>query len=523
MTNIELLSLFQEKITPELRLNFENQIRIDYVYNRPSFDCYREALARVAKDDVIFSRSNVISYLVKQKLLNISDDFNLLSEDDLCPLMMLCIRKVLLVNHGEFKDYEDKLNFILESGRIFNFFRNYDIPDYGIFSGFPQNDKEKKIFITFLSKHELIVDPNFDFHVSRIKNVSNFECLKAELLFKIDISNYQKEIENEKNSYHTLIDSDLLKEYRLYSFSFFKHVVINNLNFEEFLLLTDDPLIYYIVLFFKHHSLTYVKYIDFLEDVNLANYEKQLGYYTINQFNFIESESRYTKLSHFDDKGLMIITGPNDYLYALKKLIGIEISKSDFKIIFEAIGDVGMQLNEIDNHSFESHVEKTLKKIAKRNIAVYNLIQSDEIKAIFFSTFIEYLQSLNTNKLNSIRIAYIKSQFDNHLFKDTVSKSITTSQQRNEEIQKIKTSISAKQLALLIRLLLESEIIDKEKHKIEPLLKLVSNFFSSVEKENLSVGSLQKNYYEIDYSDLLILKSKFDLILKNIKTLQEKY
>ena len=151
------------------------------------------------------------------------------------------------------------------------------------------------------------------------------------------------------------------------------------------------------------------------------------------------------------------------------------------------------------------------------------MIQSDEIKAIFFSTFIEYLQSLNTNKLNSIRIAYIKSQFDNHLFKDTVSKSITTSQQRNEEIQKIKTSISAKQLALLIRLLLESEIIDKEKHKIEPLLKLVSNFFSSVEKENLSVGSLQKNYYEIDYSDLLILKSKFDLILKNIKTLQEKY
>lgn len=76
---------------------------------------------------------------------------------------------------------------------------------------------------------------------------------------------------------------------------------------------------------------------------------------------------------------------------------------------------------------------------------------------------------------------------------------------------------------MLIRLLLESEIIDKEKHKIEPLLKLVSNFFSSVEKENLSVGSLQKNYYEIDYSDLLILKSKFDLILKNIKTLQEKY
>ena len=69
----------------------------------------------------------------------------------------------------------------------------------------------------------------------------------------------------------------------------------------------------------------------------------------------------------------------------------------------------------------------------------------------------------------------------------------------------------------------ESEIIDNEKHKIDPLLQLIAQYFSSIDKDDLSPGSLNKNYYSKDYhSDFTILRAKLTELQKKIEDFQKK-
>lgn len=471
MTIDELINTLQAKITPELRHNFEQRTMVDYIGDRPTIENYTNTIANLFKEEYLQEKDHVISFLKKQKLLNNRITSTHLKDDDLKPLIMTCIRRQLLRFHGEFIDYEDKLKFILESNETFNFFRIYDIPDYGKFTGLPNNYTDKKLFINFISENSARMGQKFNIFGSRIRFIKTFPELKASFFFKLDEANYKYEIDKELMLFSKLIENDSLSEYRNISYFVLDTLIKNKLSLMELFISIEDPLEYFIILFLCNQTLPYVEYSNFLNDFKWDNHVQEINHFKANQFSYLVSTSQTKKIEYFDENGSLILSGQPEFLTAIKKLIGNEISKRDFVIIFEAISGLRTHLNEIDNHSFETQVEKTLKKIAKRYIAIYNSIQSDDIKEIFFPTLLEYLQSYKTDKLNSIRIAFLTDYIQKQFEGDIPSKSEYDKSLPTESFKKLQTNLSVPELAQLFNLLNElkpsifCDISEAELHK----------------------------------------------------------
>jgi len=93
------------------------------------------------------------------------------------------------------------------------------------------------------------------------------------------------------------------------------------------------------------------------------------------------------------------------------------------------------------------------------------------------------------------------------------------------ESEKIKTTLSAKNLAMFFKILYDAGIIDGNKMNAKKLIELASKYFSSKEKENLALNNFDKNYYSTDNytsSELKMFKLIIDKINATISDLDKR-
>jgi len=516
MTPDELLEKLLTNIPENLRRKFEIDISKDYYgYNIVEND-YFKIINKAFPSALISNKSGLIEFINSSEIRSLDLSFSL--TNDMQEKISMLYKYCLLKLNGEFQSNEEKLNFVLNSNNTFNFLYAYKVHGFGSFTAFPASLDETDTFIKFITDNYGRINfyLNINDSLFNNRNLYNFENLKCTFLDQINQINYESKKKAEINWIAKILDSDACKDYLLLSYAFYKHSIKNSISLESVLKSTSDPLVYYITLFFSKLIKPLAHYSNYLTDFIWEENENNVLYVKKDQIIFLEANSRSLKCNQFTDDGKIKIFGSSpEYLHALQLIIGDTITRQDLKTIVNAFGCFYNELRDSYNSNIEKHNVKKLNLIIKENIAIYDSFKQGHIKAHFFKYLLESLDQKSIEKLSPKRIAYIKTQFDKHI-QETAPKIIEI-----QDLSKIKTTISAKQLALFIRLLFDSEIIDNRKHKVEPLLQLISSYFSSVDKDDLSAGSLNKNYYAKDYhSDLLVLKAKLIEIQKHIEELQ---
>lgn len=237
------------------------------------------------------------------------------------------------------------------------------------------------------------------------------------------------------------------------------------------------------------------------------------------------------------------------YLKHLQNSISLKLEYWKIKLFQSPIIDV---LQECINEKFatpENHLTfrkvNYLKNIFRQIESSTSVINEVFIRELlinynFNSTgFIDYENSLIKNKLNvensideniallkteQFRIAQLKDRpgVSYELNQPTVKKQLTDwviEKIRNEELtnlkrkdkdlhidpeSKIQTSLSVAKLAVLIRLLVADKIIINK--SVAPMLRTIAKLFTTLQKDDISFGSMETKYHAPDKATLNIMK-----------------
>jgi len=412
-------------------------------------------------------------------------------------------RYLLLQDFSGSNEFSKKMNFVLENSRFFNLFREYNIPNYGKFECKPSSLEEITVFLDLYQKSfycDGIIHPLNNmtpYHesdrTSFFLSITNTNYTDVALRFMDKLEDRMCKLDDPDRFFACYNIIELLNEKKI--------------DIIEFLKEANDPILYYIILPLKNCIKEVNSFKEFLSNFSW-NEQKD---FILN----IHTNAIYTKT----------IGSPNSLMYEYdenQKFI-LYIKSESERIFYHNLikGKLFIQ----DVKIVEFIIKETRKFLNSMNYVNIDLINA---QIDFITTEVEKLITPGADKNFKNHFLNVFSKNEIAEFTPEVWTKFKELLPFNQTVQKtnldkIKTKFSAKQLALFMRLLFESEIIDNEKHKVEPLLNLISNYFSSIDKADLSAGSLSKNYYAKDYhSDLSVLKARIIEMQKLIDEMQKK-
>ncbi|MBK8516076.1 MAG: hypothetical protein IPL55_07235 [Saprospiraceae bacterium] len=443
MTETELLNLVSSKITLEMKALFDREYFDDECISNVNLIWYNTRYAEIMRKWP--DEENPELFVEDLKIRGFIPDVNNINEDELFKIVGLAIfnlyRYEALVRHGNFDCYEDKLKFVLsEDQKYFNYFRTDVIPNYGEFTVFPQNDNEIEIYIKFLNEN---LKP--DGHYRRLYDSyqKSFEILRTELMEKLTDENHSYVLENEieKLPIYAQCQDVKYQSQSLVSVAFYRHLYGSNLDLFSVLKGTKEPIIFYIILFFRRKSEPYGKFLDYLYNIDWNTIKNSTLMVSLDQINLNKEYGPLGKNLWCDLNGKYIV---KYYFYeelsALKSILSKPIWRSDFKLIMQSLH--GLQ-NELIHFS---HInDKVIAEMADRYIKIGSMLKSDGIKDIFLTTLISYF---STEKLHQVDVR-IWAVFKSLILSET---SISSTTQVNN---KLKTNLSVPQLAQLFKLIHE--------------------------------------------------------------------
>lgn len=412
-------------------------------------------------------------------------------------------RYMLLKTQTDLNSFEQKINFVLSNNRYFKLFREYDIPNFGKFECKPTNLEEINIFIDKYEKsfyQDGVLHP-FDnmnpYHgnerVSFLLSITNTTCKEVALRYRDKLNDRIYKLDS-PNRY-------------IACYEIMNLLIKKNIDINEFLKSVNIPILYYIILPLKNSVEDVIKFEEFLT-------------------NFSWDEQKQNVLNmHSNAISTKVLGSPNSLMdsYDKNKIFTLYIKSDSERIFYDNLkkGKIFIQ----DVKIVELIIAETRKFLNSMNYVNIELI-NDQIDFINNELHKLISPSADTNFKKHFLNVFSKNEiaeFNPEVWSKFKELLPFNQPKQNSNLDKIKASITAKQLALFIRLLYESEIIDNKKHRVEPLLQLISSYFSSVDKDDLSAGSLSKNYYAKDYhADLSVLKAKISAILKQIDEMQNK-
>lgn len=410
-------------------------------------------------------------------------------------------RYMLLKTQTDLNSFEQKINFVLSNNRYFNLFREYDIPNFGKFVCKPSNLEEINIFINNY-KRSFIQDsvlPPFDGmdpyygteRVSFILSITNTTCKEVAIRYL-----------DKLNDRIDKVDS---RERYIACYEIMELLIKKNIEINEFIKSVNIPILYFIILPLKKSVEDVIKFKEFLLSFT---WEEQKEFILNTQNNAIEivlvDPSNRWPIHNESGKYTIRVTSDSEVNF-YENLKKSKIFIQDVKLIQNIIAETRRFLNNMNYVSIE--------------------LINDQID--FIQTELEKLITprAETNFKNHFLNAFSKKEIAD--FNPEVWNKFKELLPFNQAIQnrnnvKIKTNLSAKQLALFIRILFESDLIDNNSHKVQPLLKLISENYSSIDTAELSINSLNKNYYAKDnHADLKVLEAKLRQMLSIIKKMQD--
>jgi hypothetical protein len=412
-------------------------------------------------------------------------------------------RYLLLQDFSGSNDFSKKMNFVIDNSRFFNLFRDYNIPNYGKFECKPSSLEEITVFIDLYQKSFYCTEI---FHP--LNNMSPYhESDRTSFFLSITNTNFTdvalRFMDKLEDRMCKLDDPD-----RFFAcYNIIKLLNEKKIDIIEFLKEANDPLLYYIILPLKNCIGEVSSFKEFLSNFSWDEQKDFILNIHTNAIYIKTFGSPNSLMYEYDEnqKFILYIKSESERFFYTNMIKG-KLFIQDAKIVEFIIKETRKFLNSMNYVNIDlinahidfisTEVEKLITPGADINFKNHflNVFSKNEIAEFTPEVWIKFKELLPFNQ--SIQ---------------------------NSNLDKIKTSITAKQLALFIRLLYESEIIDNKKHRVEPLIQLISSYFSSVDKDDLSAGSLSKNYYAKDYhADLAVLKAKLSAIQKQIDEMQKK-
>lgn len=406
----------------------------------------------------------------------------------------------LLKEHKQFEDYQQKIDFVLDNSKYFKLFREYNIPNYGIICSAPTNLDEINIFISKYEKS--LYSDGILHHLVSSSPLSDTD--KKSFILSVTNNNWKDLV----TRYIDNLDDRMSKVDSIDRFfACFNILTIlkeNNIDVIDFLKKANKPILYFTILPLRE---TVEEVIDFNKFLSEFDYERDKEFILEEQFKLIafKTGDEFKYLYKKDCQYIVVTNNDNQRIFYdnIKK---DKIYKQDIELI-------------------QKIFDKTLKELQAMN---YD-------NALLINEIIMYVLDGIENFITQGLQEKFKVNFLNYFSKQEIADIAPEVWSRFKELlpfnhieqkkalEKIKTKLSAKQLALFIRLLIETEIIDNKAHKVQPLLKLISDYFSSIDTQDISQKSLDKNYYAKDYhADLFVLKANLLEMLKQIEKLQEK-
>lgn len=412
-------------------------------------------------------------------------------------------RYLLLKDFKGGNDFSKKIDFVLNNVRFFNLFRVYNIPNYGKFDCRPTSLEEINTFIDLYQKSFYCTEV-----IHPLNNMNPYyENDKTSFFLSITNTNYS----DVALRFLDKLDDRMCKlddpERFFACYNIIQILNEKKIDIIELLKEANDPLLYYVILPLKNCVEDVILFQAFLQKFSWDRQRESI----LNTQNkaikivLVDPSNRWNPPIYDEStKYTIIVKSENESIF-YENLKKSKIFIQDLEIIQNIMLETRKFLNSM-NYVNVGLIDELIDFIT---VELDKLI-TPGVELIFKNHFL--------NAFSKIEIADFNSEVWNK-FKDLLP--FNQSKQK-VDLDKIKTRFSAKQLALFIRLLIETEIIDNKKHKVEPLLYLISSYFSSIDKDDLSAGSLNKNYYAKDYhSDLSYIKAKMVEIQKLIDEMKK--
>lgn len=507
MNITELIVYVNSQITSDIVEKFNEVFINEYHYDRNDNlnKCRNDFYNYIEIDQNLIGEKNNNFINKLKELGHLSEETSEIEISKIRSSLISLKRSILLQNSNMNSEssFEEKLLFSLNHPQYFRIFREYEIPNLGKFSCIPKSDDDIN---SLIQQFDPLIN-EYGFRTSRPQCQSKFSFNQIDFIIQANKNDYKKIINDRLKDIKLTYGPDSADPF--IKLCYYIHTSIKewNLDLFDFLKKSNNPIIYFITLWYKKQIIYVIEYNEFLSTFDWENEAETI---LDLQNEHILIEKNYSNLAiplqdRFEDNiDLKIYCLNENQFYFFNEMKKDKIFRQDILLVQSILSETIKTLST-QNYLNDSIINDLVDSIVNN----LNLFITPGLNIKFE---IHFLNSFSDHDITSFnQDVWIK-------FKETLPFSNLKTQKVT--LPKIKTNISAKQLALFIRLLFESEIIDNRKHKVEPLLQLISNYFSSVDKDDLSTLSLNKNYYSKDYhSDFLVLKAKLIEMQKHIEEL----
>lgn len=462
--------------------------------------------------------TDLLDYLVGNgyDTTNLSEDAKLDTGGAITWLYYQYKRKLIL-DAMPFADYQSKLDFVIKHHEFFEVEKSTYVFGEVRFTLRPTNDYEAEIFGPALWQH-------FE------KYYYNLRLNGTDTKHDIPIRTYPELINDINNRLikspnpDRLIQNELRKVKDLFSEK--KNSHIKGVFDYHYNLLVDAKLLVY------DHDLyadngpkysvgalvkPYAQLLIFLETLDLHEHLEQLKWVDSTTFCFdwpplssipqTEADKVRSRGFHlsYQTMGKTLKKLDRDARQTMEGLLSQPVPREDFEIIYQTISNV--HLMRISGNAFRSS-GKGLDHVALvdhffevgRSLADYDL------SIRFLSALLDLWCFNNRSDQWAVPRGSFRKEFEQRLqlYQEEHQVRLTVD---NGDIStvatmdKIKTSLSVQQLAILLRVLKESKIIAGGT-SANKLTQLASSIFSSIDKDDISAKSLSNKYYDLDPTTL---------------------
>jgi len=302
----------------------------------------------------------------------------------------LLLQKSTLNNNSSF---EKKLIFSLENYHYFRIFREYEIPNFGHFSCFPDSDEDIN---NLIQKFDSLIN-KYGFRASRPLCENPFSLSQTDFLIKVNKYDYKKLISDRLNDIEFTYSSESTASYIKLCYFIHTNLKAANLDQFDFLKQANSPIIYFITLWYKNHIVNIIEYIDFLLNFNWADDEENILTLQTQHISIINIDNRpynFTEI-FFDDNILSIYYNNNNRLNFLTKIKENKIFRQDMILIDEIVKKVIYEL-DIMNFLDDNLLEYLIKDI-ESNV---NKFVTPALKQHFYTHFLNAFSKDEIFKLN---------------------------------------------------------------------------------------------------------------------------